>query len=127
MPVSFVIPVLLLFVFYYVVGKFVSAYVLRLTTNETLFESSEGQSIGKLGCDWSLARMLGIYLGNIVAIIFSLGLLIPWAQMRILRYQLDQTWVETNSDLNSVVADQTDAVSSVGEEIGEVFDVDIGL
>jgi len=80
-----------------------------------------------LGCDWSLPMMLWIYVTNMVAIGLSVGLLIPWAQMRILKYQLDRTWLEVAGELDAVIAGQPQTVSSLGEEIGDVFDVDIGL
>ncbi len=126
--VSVLLPVALLLLLYYVVGQFINAYVLRATTNNTWIVNEEEDVVGhKLGCDWSLSGMLGIYLTNIIAISLSLGLLIPWAQMRILRYQLNHTWVDLSGSLDDVVAGQIDAVSSLGEEIGDVFDVDIGL
>ena len=81
----------------------------------------------RLGCDWSLWMMLWIYLSNLVAILCSAGLLIPWAQMRAMRYQLNHTWVEVDGSLDEVMAGQEEEVSSLSEEIGDVFDVDIGL
>jgi uncharacterized membrane protein YjgN (DUF898 family) len=120
------------FLLYYVVGQFISAYIMRATTNGTVMAATanidgEQQSIHRLGCDWTLPSMLGIYLTNLIAIALSLGLLVPWAQMRILRYQLNHTWVEVTGTLDDVVAGQAQEVSSIGEEIGDVFDVDIGL
>jgi len=71
--------------------------------------------------------MLWIYLSNLVVLILSLGLLTPWAQVRILKYQLDHTWVDLAADIDEVVAVESGPVSSVGEEIGDLFDIDIGL
>ena len=122
------LPFLMVGLLYYVVLQFIKAFILRATTN--------GTSIGKqapdtehhqLGCDWSMPGMLSIYLSNIVAIALSFGLLVPWAQMRIFRYQLNHTWVDVSGGLDNVVAGQLTEVSSLGEEIGDVFDVDIGL
>ncbi len=114
--------------FYFLVGKFIAALILRTTMNHTSIVSADGQQQHQLGCDWSLAGMLWIYAGNLVAIVFSLGLLTPWAQMRVLRYQFAHTWLDVRGDIAEVVAEQSAArVSSLGEEIGDVFDVDIGL
>ena len=123
-----VAPVLIPAFLYFVVLQFVKAYILRVTTNGTsIGGGAEANEVHKLGCDWSLARMLGIYLTNIIAIALSFGLLVPWAQMRILRYQLNHTWVDVSGSLDDVLAGQLSEVSSIGEEIGDVFDVDIGL
>lgn len=111
----------------FVVWQFVRAYILRATLNGTVLRTGEDGSAHVLGCDWSLSGMLFIYCTNIVAIVLSLGLLIPWAQMRITRYQLNHTWLDLAAPIDSVVAEQGRDVSSIGEEIGDVFDVDIGL
>jgi uncharacterized membrane protein YjgN (DUF898 family) len=121
----YVLPFVLLGLFYYVVGQFVRVYTLRLVTNNTAIGNDAAG--GKLGCTWSLAGMLGIYLTNIIAILLSLGLLIPWAQMRLLRYQVNNTWLDVPAGLDHVVAGVDRDISSLGEEVGDVFDVDIGL
>ena len=126
-PVYAVTGVLASFFFYYVVAKFVAAFILRVTTNGTQVGGADHPATARLGCDWTLPRMLGIYASNLVAIVFSAGLLVPWAQMRILRYQLSHTWLDVEGDLDSVLAGQSQQVSSLGEELGDVFDVDIGL
>lgn len=122
------VPLLLGFLCYFVIAKYIAALVLRITINHTsLGNSVSGQQDHRLGSDWSLPMMLWIYVTNMIAIGLSVGLLIPWAQMRILKYQLDRTWLEVSGELDAVVAGQPQSVSSLGEEIGDVFDVDIGL
>jgi uncharacterized membrane protein YjgN (DUF898 family) len=122
------LPLLIFGLLYYVVLQFVKAYLLRVTTNGTsIGKPASADEAHQLGCDWSMTGMLGIYLSNIVAIALSLGLLVPWAQMRILRYQLNHTWVDVAGSLDDAVAGQLNEVSALGEEIGDVFDVDIGL
>ena len=64
---------------------------------------------------------------NIFGIIFTLGLFIPWAAVNIARYMADHVYLIPNGDLDRFVADQQSAVAAVGEEIGEMFDLDIGL
>jgi uncharacterized membrane protein YjgN (DUF898 family) len=123
-----ILPVFLAIAFYFVAVKFAAALLLRITTNNTTIggagDSAERHS---LGSDWSLPVMLWIYLSNLVVLILSLGLLTPWAQVRILKYQLDHTWVDLAADIDEVVAVESGPVSSVGEEIGDLFDIDIGL
>ena len=119
-------PALLGFLFYFVIAKYVAAIILRLTTNHTRIGVA-GQQHHRLGCDWSMPGMLWIYVTNLVAMGLSIGLLTPWAQMRILKYQLDHTWLEVAGGIDAVVAGQEQSVSSIGEEIGDVFDVDIGF
>lgn len=122
-----VLTILLAFAFYFVAVKFSAALLLRITTNNTTVGGGAGGVRHILGADWSLAGMLWIYLSNLVMLILSLGLLTPWAQIRILKYQLQHTWIELAADLDEVIAVETKSVSSLGEEIGDVFDIDIGF
>lgn len=114
-------------IFYYVIGKTVAALVLRITTNNTAISGESGSHEHRMYCDWSLPGMLWINVTNLLALVASIGLLTPWAQMRTLKYQLDHTWLDVSADIEAVVAGQAEKVSSIGEEIGDVFDVDIGL
>ena len=122
------VPVVLAFIFYFVAVKFGTALILRITTNNTTIVAESGAaSRHTLGADWSLPGMLWIYLTNLFLLILSFGLLTPWAQIRILKYQLEHSWIEPATDIDEVVAVQANSVSSLGEEIGDVFDIDIGF
>lgn len=75
----------------------------------------------------SVRTMFWLYVTNIVAIICTIGLLIPWATIRLAKYRADQTQVLMTGDWNQFLADQRPAGSSIGEEVGEAFDVGIDL
>ena len=64
---------------------------------------------------------------NILAILFSFGLLAPWASIRMTRYRLNNVALITIDDFDTFVAGEQNRVSSAGEEISEFFDFDIGL
>ncbi len=70
-----------------------------------------------------------IYLVNTLAIVFTLGLAIPWAKVRTVAYQIGCLTLVAHSDLDQFAADQRDkdANSAIGEEMGEALGVDIGL
>jgi len=71
--------------------------------------------------------MFWIYLGNILAIIVSVGLLVPWAKVRLARYRMDNLALLVEGDLDGFLAAQRAQVSAAGEGITDVFDIDIGL
>lgn len=77
--------------------------------------------------DLSAWGLFKVYLINLLGIIFTLGLFIPWAKVNIARYMADHVYLIPNGDLDRFVADQQSAVAAVGEEMGEMFDIDIGL
>jgi uncharacterized membrane protein YjgN (DUF898 family) len=73
----------------------------------------------------SVSTMLKLYLTNMLAIALSLGLLIPWAQIRLARYRAACTELIVVDEWTSFLADARDAGSALGDEIGEAFDVGI--
>jgi len=72
----------------------------------------------------ALARL---YLTNAVAILGSLGLLIPWAVIRTLKYRADNFRVGLQGDLGAFEAQAALGVAATGAEVGEMFDLDVSL
>ncbi len=126
MALALYLPLVLGVASYFVIAQFLSAATLRATIRAASLAADDSAPY-RLGCDWGLNRILFIYVTNLFAALLSLGLLIPWGQMRAARYQLSHTWIELRGDLSEVVAGQQRDVSALGEEIGDIFDVDIGL
>ena len=71
--------------------------------------------------------LLGYYASNALAIIFTLGLLAPWAQIRLARYRADHMHVVLSDDWKNFVAASQEAGSALGDEVGEVFEVDVDI
>jgi len=76
----------------------------------------------------NLLRIIWLQASNIAAIIASLGLLIPWARVRMTRYKLSCFGlIAVPADLDRFVAAEREALSATGEEFGEALDLDLGL
>jgi uncharacterized membrane protein YjgN (DUF898 family) len=71
--------------------------------------------------------LLWLYLSNLIAIVLSFGLLIPWTRVRLARYRAARLVLLAAGDLDSFTQAQLPKQGAMGEEIGEVFDIDIGL
>lgn len=72
-------------------------------------------------------RLARIYITNVIAIVASLGLLIPWAAIRTARYRAECLQLECSGGLEAFAADVASHVSATGEEMGDMFDVDLSL
>jgi uncharacterized membrane protein YjgN (DUF898 family) len=68
-----------------------------------------------------------VYLTNIIASSISLGLLIPWARVRLARYQINRMTLLMHGDLDRIITDEKMKVGSFGGEMGDLLDIDIGL
>ncbi len=72
----------------------------------------------------TIRGMASLYIVNSLAIVFSLGLLIPWARVRTAAYRASCLTLIASS-LDGFIAAEEQKVSALGEQLGEVFDVDI--
>jgi len=72
-------------------------------------------------------RLFGIMLGNFILIVLTLGLFKPFADIRLARYRIENMALLTNSDLDEFVAGQQVKASAAGDEMAEMFDVDIAI
>ncbi|MGE4317294.1 MAG: YjgN family protein [Deferribacterales bacterium] len=64
---------------------------------------------------------------NYFVIALTLGLMIPWAKIRITRYRLENMAVLAGSSLDSFAAEEFAQVGATGEEFSDFFDFDMGL
>ncbi len=70
-----------------------------------------------------------IYSSNLIAIVCTLGLAVPWAKVRMARYRTSHLVLQPAGDLDAFVAEtsaQTD-VGALGAEMDNLFSIDIGL
>src|SRR5437899_6106948 len=101
------------------------AYIRGRTTNAIW----NAVRIGPLSFESSLrARdLIWLYLSNLLAIAFTLGLATPWAAVRAMRYRASKTTVIASGQLDGFAEGQAQQVSVAGEEVADFFDIDIAL
>ena len=111
---------------YLLAGAFFLGY-LRSRIGNLVFNSSTLADSAHFGSTLSATKLAYIYLTNLLAITVSLGLMVPWAAVRIARYRCESLMLECPGDLESFVAQAGQEVAATGEEIGEFFDFDLSL
>lgn len=70
--------------------------------------------------------LLGLYLGNFIAIVLTLGLFKPFADIRLARYRLERMGLQ-DAKLDSIIGQADGPVGAVAEETAELFDFDFSL
>ena len=93
----------------------------NLIYNDTQIQGHQLQS------NLQVSSMYYLYLTNTIAIACTLGLMAPWAMIRTAQYKASCTSVMSQESLNDFVVGQSKEQSAYGEEIGEMFDIDLGL
>lgn len=105
----------------YLVYVFVTTRITNLT-----YSRSELGAV-RLESTLSVPRMMWIYFSNTLAIIVSVGLLVPWAKVRLARYRAENTRLYSQGGLGGFRAGASEQSSALGEEAGDMFDVDISI
>jgi uncharacterized membrane protein YjgN (DUF898 family) len=107
---------------------YVAIYALYKAGVTNAVYNNSGLGPHRFGSQLSRRRLTWLYLTNVVAIVASLGLLIPWATIRLLRYRLETFHIDAHGSLDDFAASQAQArPGAAGEEISDFFDVDFGL
>jgi uncharacterized membrane protein YjgN (DUF898 family) len=68
-----------------------------------------------------------VMISNLLLVIVTFGLATPWAKVRVARLMLENTHVDAQHGFDEYITQQQQAQSSLGEQIGDAFDVDVGL
>lgn len=68
-----------------------------------------------------------LYVSNVAAIVVSLGLLIPWASVRMHRYRIQNLRVVRHGPLDLFEGTEQHAVRATGAEVADLFDFDLSL
>ncbi len=95
--------------------------IANLTINETILQQHHFESTLSVG------RMCWIYFSNAVLIMLTFGLMIPWAKVRTVNYRLSCISVCIQGNPDEFIAAESKRAEAIGEEIGDMFDMDIGL
>ncbi len=123
---SFAILIGLVYFFIILVSLIVSAYSLTRQRTYSFANAKLDQNVSFVST--LKARSLAfVMVTNLFAIVLTLGLATPWATVRVLRLMLNNTLIDTDVDIDRYISQQQSEQSSLGEQIGDAFDVDIGI
>lgn len=106
----------------------VSAYVVSRTRNHVFSRMQVGETGDyRLRSEMRARDYAWLVVSNFFLQVFTLGLARPWVQVRTTRYLLSVTTIHGDLDALSVYEDENGAKSAVGDEMSQVFDLDIGI
>ena len=108
-------------IFYIGIFAYLQTAITNLLWNNISIAKQNFRSTLKIG------RMIWLYYSNALGIILSFGLLIPWARIRMTNYRISCMSVMSDGDPDNFIADEKSYNDATGEELGEVFGIDIGL
>jgi uncharacterized membrane protein YjgN (DUF898 family) len=118
---SYVAPMVAIYAAYAVVY----AYSVSRTTN-LQWNNTFGPGV-RFSSTLGARKLAGLYLGNIVAVACTAGLLIPWAVVRTLRYRFDNLAMHVADETVHEASPELAPVGAIGQELGDIFNLDLGL
>jgi uncharacterized membrane protein YjgN (DUF898 family) len=124
-PRAVVRAVVLLYGALILVGATIGPTFHALITNLIWNNTRLGEN--RIKCKLSPLPLMWIGFSNLVLVVLTLGLFIPWAMVRLRRYQLECVEFLPASDLQGFEAAEPEAIGALGEEAATVFDFDIAL
>jgi len=104
-----------------IVGPLFHALITNLIWNNTRLGEH------RIECRISPWKLAWIGVSNLVLVVVTLGMFIPWAMVRLTRYQVECMRLLPASDLQEFVDSEPESVGAAGEEAASLFDFDIGL
>jgi uncharacterized membrane protein YjgN (DUF898 family) len=72
-------------------------------------------------------RLVWIAISNAAVTVLSLGLMLPWAKVRMVRYLADQTGIVAKGSLNEFISVLEADATALGDAYADIEAVDIGL
>jgi uncharacterized membrane protein YjgN (DUF898 family) len=81
----------------------------------------------RIECQMSPFALIWISFSNLVLVVLTVGLFMPWAQVRLAKFQLESVRLWPAGDLQEFVDAEPETVGAVGEEAATAFDFDISL
>lgn len=124
-PLVQVLPILALYVFLFV-GFFPAAILYKALVRNTVYANTVLEGGHRFASTTQPLPLLGIAVTNTLAVIFTLGLALPWAQIRMTRYLAENTFVAPNGSLDAFVGDMQNDQSAIGDAFSDIEGIDIG-
>ncbi|WP_052452511.1 YjgN family protein [Noviherbaspirillum autotrophicum] len=110
------------YAFYLFVRTYLESRIQNLVWNHT--ELGEHRFESKV----SARKLLWIHASNLMLITLTFGLYKPFAVVRLARYRIESMALVPSGSLEDFLSDQTvDNAGAIGQEAGDLFDIDIAL
>jgi uncharacterized membrane protein YjgN (DUF898 family) len=114
------------FACFYLGGAAAGLYFATRVTND-VFGRTALAHVATFRSSMRVGEVFGIEIVNLLAIVATLGLAIPWAAVRRTRYRWTHLELRSTGDIEAVAADLTPEPGALGDVAADQFDVDIAL
>jgi len=103
----------------------IAAY-LRARIGNLVWNNTRLNQLG-FNCTMRARDVIWIYFTNLIVIMLTFGLATPWAQLRMARYRTSKLVILGDLRLDCFIGDHQAGVPAMGDEMVDVFDVDLSF
>ena len=100
---------------------------LFFTMTQNLIWSNTRLGEHQFTSNMKLGKVIFIMLTNLIGVICTVGLFIPFAHIRTLKYRLESMTLIPKDNLDNFVAHEQQQTSATGEGMADLFDFDISM
>jgi len=115
-----------MFAFYIIILNVVGAYY-QATIRNHIFNNTEVDNVAKFTSSFDFVSLAWLHLSNLVLIMCTFSLAYPWAKIRAAQYAINHTQVKLSDEKEKVIDQLGEPQTAIGDELANVFDVDIAL
>ncbi len=114
-------------IFVYAVGFIAASQVYLALTRNAVINALQLEGGHRFASSLSGTKLAWITISNMVVVLFTAGLMQPWAATRLWRYQTSCYGATPGAPIDEFVDEQREAVSAFGSELGDFEGFDIGF
>ena len=121
------ISIISLFYLMFFVAFLPAAFIYMAMTRNTVYNNTAIAGGHRLASNVTAPMMLWIALSNMVVVVCTLFLMLPWAQVRLARYLADHTGLIAGGSLDDFIGEQQAQGSAMGDAYSDLEGIDVGL
>lgn len=122
-----VMSIVLTFYAVFFIGFIPAAFIYQALTRNAIYNGTTVDGGHALRSNVSATQLFWIALSNMVVVICTLGLMLPWAQIRMARYLADHTGVELGGSLDDFIGTEQEKATALGDAYTDIEGFDVGL
>lgn len=124
---SAVISIMLTFYAVFFIGFIPAAFIYQALTRNAIYNGTTLTGGHTLRSDVSPTQLFWIALSNMIVVVLTLGLMLPWAQVRMARYLAAHTGVVLGSSLDDFIGTEQEKATALGDAYSDIEGIDVGL
>ncbi len=113
--------VLIYMMMLFLITAYIKSRITNLVWNNTSLEHIAFAS------NQRMRDLVWLYFSNTIILFLTLGLATPWTQIRMARYRAERLALTGEADWDKFVGEKKEMSRAMGEEIAEMFDVDLSF